>query len=113
MKKEMRTLYIEGASDPTVAPSHAWSAREGWGEALTGVRVGRAIEPRNQSSGVPTLSKKRKAISPTALVASRRWTLRGPRTRACTESSCARTGRAHHLPVQLIAGRVAQATPRR
>jgi len=23
MKKEMRELYIEGGSDPTVAPSHA------------------------------------------------------------------------------------------
>jgi hypothetical protein len=59
------------------------------------------------------LSKKRKAMSPVALVASRRGALRGLRSRACTESSCARTGRAHDLPVQLIIGRVAQGTPRR
>jgi hypothetical protein len=59
------------------------------------------------------LFMKRKAISPAALVASRWWTLRGLRTMACTESSCARTGRAHHLPVQLIIGRVAQGTRKR
>jgi hypothetical protein len=34
-----------------MAPSHASAAREGGGEALTGVRVGSAIEPRNQGSG--------------------------------------------------------------
>jgi hypothetical protein len=57
------------------------------------------------------LFMKRKAMSPAALGASCRGTLRGQRTRACTESSCARTGRAHRLPVQLIAGRAAQGTP--
>src|SRR6266536_682433 len=31
-----------------MAPSHALFLREGVGEALTGVRAGRAIEPRNQ-----------------------------------------------------------------
>lgn len=112
MKKEMRALYIEGLAIRG-GPESCVSAREGWGEALTGVRVGRAIEPRNQSFGVPTLSKGRKAMSPVALYASRWGTLRGLGTRACTESSCARTGRARHLPVQLIAGRVAQGTPRR
>jgi hypothetical protein len=59
------------------------------------------------------LFMKRKAMLPAALCASRRWALRGRRTMACTESSCARTGRAHYLPVQLIAGRVAQGTRRR
>ena len=59
------------------------------------------------------MSKRRKAISLAALDASRRWTLRGLRTMACTESSCARTGRAHCLPVLLITGRVVQGTRRR
>jgi hypothetical protein len=31
-----------------VAPSHVLAFREGGGEALVGVRAGRAIEPRNQ-----------------------------------------------------------------
>ena len=39
----------------------------GRGEALTGARAGRAIEPRNESIGVPTLSKRRKATLPAAL----------------------------------------------
>jgi hypothetical protein len=34
---------------------------------LTGARAGRAIEPRNQHFGVPTLSKRRKATSQAAL----------------------------------------------
>jgi hypothetical protein len=59
------------------------------------------------------LSKRRKAILPAALGASRWWTLRGLRTRACTESSCARTGRAHRPPILLIMGWVAQGTRRR
>src|SRR5262245_22248457 len=112
MKKEMRELYVEGLATHD-GPGPCVSGREGWGEALVGVRAGRAIEPRNPQSGVPTLSKRRKAISSAALYASRRRTLRGRRTRACTESSCARTGRAHHPPVWLIAGRVAQGTRRR
>ncbi len=35
-------------------PESCVGVREGVGEALTGVRVGQAIEPRNQGSGVPT-----------------------------------------------------------
>jgi hypothetical protein len=112
MKKEMRALYIEGLATRG-GPESCVSVREGWGEALTGVRVGRASEPRNQKFGVLTLSMKRKATSSAALDASRRWTLRGLGTWACTESSCARTGRAHCLPVQLIAGRDAQRTRER
>src|SRR5574342_1323024 len=103
MEKEMRALYIEGLATHG-DPESCVSVREGRGEALTGVRAGRAIEPRNQKSRVPTLFMRRKAMSPVALSASRWWTLRGRRTRACTESPCARSGRAHHLPVQLIAG---------
>jgi hypothetical protein len=47
----------------------------GRGEALTGARAGRAIEPRNPRFGVPTLYKRRKATSLAAL--SR--VVRGPR----------------------------------
>src|SRR5450759_5803535 len=47
MEKEMRELYIEGVAIHG-GPESCVGIREGAGEALTGVRVGRAIEPRNQ-----------------------------------------------------------------
>lgn len=43
----MRTLYIEGLAIHG-DPESCAVAREGGGEALTGVRAGSAIEPRNQ-----------------------------------------------------------------
>jgi hypothetical protein len=43
----MRTLYIEGVAIHG-GPESCVAAREGGGEALTGVRAGWAIEPRNQ-----------------------------------------------------------------
>jgi hypothetical protein len=63
----MKELYIEelaihGDPEPRVG------TREDAGEALAGVHVGRAIEPRNGShSGVPTLSERRKATLSAAL----------------------------------------------
>lgn len=43
----MRGLYIEGLATHG-GPESCVDVREGGGEALTGVRTGRAIEPRNQ-----------------------------------------------------------------
>ena len=43
----MRALYIEGLATHG-GPESCVGVREGDGEALTGVRAGRAIEPRNQ-----------------------------------------------------------------
>ena len=43
----MRTLYIEGLATRD-GPESCVGVREDDGEALTGVRAGRAIEPRNQ-----------------------------------------------------------------
>ena len=43
----MRELYIEGVATRD-GPESCAGVREGGGEALTGVRAGRAIEPRNQ-----------------------------------------------------------------
>jgi RNA-directed DNA polymerase len=57
MEKEMGELYIEGVATHG-GPESCVGVREGAGEALTGVRAGWAIEPRNQRFGVPTPSHK-------------------------------------------------------
>jgi len=62
----MEELYAEGVAIHG-GPESCVGAREGAGEALTGARVGRAIEPRNPQFGVPTLSQWRKATRPVAL----------------------------------------------
>ena len=85
----------------------------GRGEALTGARAGRAIEPRNQKSGVPTPSRKVEGNIAGGAIASCWWAPRGRRTMACAEPPCARTGEIPRLPVRLISGRAAQGTPRR
>jgi len=85
----METLYIEGVARHD-GPESCVGVREGGGEALTGVRAGRAIEPRNTFSGMPTLSsaaegntqrsEMRAAPGSRALPgASRREDARGPR----------------------------------
>ena len=51
----MRTPDIEGVATRD-GPESCAGTREGAGEALTGVRAGWAIEPRNHHFGVPTLS---------------------------------------------------------
>jgi len=99
----MREPYIEGVATHD-GPESCVVVREGSGEALTGVRAGRVIEPRNQRSGVPTPLVDWKATPLVALDASHWWAPRGRRTRACTEPSCARTGRSHLSPAGLITG---------
>ncbi len=51
----MEELYIEGVATHG-GPESCVGVREDDDEALTGVRAGRAMEPRNQRSGVPTPS---------------------------------------------------------
>ena len=100
----MRELYIEGVAIHG-DPESCVGVREGAGEALAGARAGWAIEPRNNVFGVPTPSKWSEGNIAGSAFASRQWTLRGRRTCACTESPCARTGRSHGRPSQLIGGR--------
>jgi hypothetical protein len=58
----MEELYVEGLATHD-DPESCVDDLRGRGEALTGARAGRAIEPRNWRFGVLTLSLKRKAIS--------------------------------------------------
>jgi RNA-directed DNA polymerase len=53
MEEEMEELYAEGLATRG-GPESCVDDPRGRGEALTGVRAGRAIEPRNQESGAPT-----------------------------------------------------------
>src|SRR5207247_9378425 len=92
MGKERRELYIEGVAIHG-GPESCAGVREGVGEALAGVRVGGAIEPRNQRFGVPTPYNWVEGNIVGRVSASGRRTARGLRTCACAESPCARTGR--------------------
>jgi hypothetical protein len=107
----MEELYVEGLATHD-GPESCVDDPRGRGEALTGARAGRAIEPRNEVNGVPTLSMKWKA---TPLAAVSRGAS-GPRavlgTRARTEPSSARTGRSHARLTRLITGMAAWGTLR-
>jgi len=108
----MRMPDIEGVATRD-GPESCAGTCEGAGEALTGVRAGRAIEPRNQRSGVPTLCNLRKAIPPVALSRA----AGGPR--AVGEPGHVRNlhvrepGEPIVLPVRVVCGRAAQGTLRR
>ena len=56
----MEELYVEGVATRD-DPEPCVGVREGTGEASGWARAGRAIEPRNNHSGVPTLSQRWKA----------------------------------------------------
>jgi hypothetical protein len=62
----MEELCAEGLATHG-GPESCVDVPRGRGEALTGVRAGRAIEPRNQDSGVPTRFTTWKATSLLAL----------------------------------------------
>ena len=62
----MEELYAEGLATHD-DPESCVDDPRGRGEALTGARAGRAIEPRNQGIGVPTSYLWRKATPHTAL----------------------------------------------
>src|SRR5437879_3212498 len=94
----MEESDIEGLATHC-GPESCAGGRKDVGEALTGERAGRAIEPRNQPRpGCRRRAARRKATLLVALDASRQGTPRGRRTWACTEAPCARTGRAHRSP---------------
>ena len=75
----MRTPDIEGVAIHD-GPESCVGVREDGGEALTGVRAGRAMEPRNHHFGVPTPSHEAEGNIVGSGSASCRRTLRGLRT---------------------------------
>ena len=93
----MRTPDIEGVAIHD-GPESFVGVLEGDGEALTGVRAGQPLSREITASGCGRRLLRRKATSSAALARAVRWTLRGLRTCACTESFCARTGRSRARP---------------
>ena len=101
----METLYIEdlanhGGAEPCVGRSRGWRRSVGRGTRR------RAIEPRQNEFGVPTLSYEAEGNIVVGAFASRGRTPRGRRTSACAESPDARTGRSHGHPLVVMVGRV-------
>jgi RNA-directed DNA polymerase len=94
----MGVLYGEGVAIH-VGPESCVGVREGVGEALTGVRAGWAIEPRNLNEvrGADAVTRA-EGHTGSGVIASRWRTPRGLGTWARTESPCARTGRSHGYP---------------
>ncbi len=103
----MRTPDIEGVAIHD-GPESCTGVCEGDGEALTGVRAGQPLSREITASGCRRRLTRRKATLPAALARAVRWTPRGLRTCACTESFRARTGRSRCLPVWLIIGQAVQ-----
>jgi hypothetical protein len=105
----MEELYAEGVAIHG-DPESCVDAREGAGEALTGARIGRAIEPRNHQFGVLTLSPWWKATRPVALCES----LAGP-ARSKNHGMYGTSERENRevplLARRLITGGAAQGTP--
>ena len=108
----MEEPYIEGVAIHG-GPESCVGVREGGGEALTGVRVGRAIEPRNQGGrGADAVARGgrqhrggryREPFADPAR--SKNLCMRGISMRENREIPCP--------PVQVITGRAAQGTLRR
>jgi hypothetical protein len=107
----MRTLYIKGIATH-VGPESCTVVRKDGGEALTGVHVGGAIEPRkNFSSGCRRCQicgrqhrRQRYRELPPGPARSKNPCMRGISMRENREIPCS--------PVWLIAGQAAQERPR-
>jgi hypothetical protein len=97
----MRTLYIEDLASHG-GPESCVGVPRGRSEALAGVRAGWAIEPRNDMVWGADALITAEGNTAGGANASRWGALRGRRTWARTESSCARTGRSHGRPLLVV-----------
>ena len=107
----MEELYAEGVAIHG-DPESCVGACEGAGEALTGARIGQAIEPRNPQFGVPTLSQWRKATRPVALCESLAGPARSKNHGMYGTSKC-ENRESPRFARRMITERAAQETPRR
>jgi hypothetical protein len=107
----MRTLYVEGVATHD-DPESCVDVREDGGEALTGVRAGWAIEPRNQ--GVRGADAVETSGRPHRRSRYRKWPVDPARSKnLCMHGVSMRENREiPRSPVGLIARRDAQARPR-
>jgi hypothetical protein len=111
MEEEMEELYAEGLATHG-DPGSCVDDPRGRGEALTGARAGRAIEPRNGNPGDCAVSIAEGNTaggvmreSPADPARSENQGMYGTSMRENRESPCP--------PAWLITGRAAQGTPRR
>jgi len=112
MEEEMEELYAEGLATHG-GPESCVDVPRGRGEALTGARAGRAIEPRNQAFRSADAVQKVEGNTaggvirepPVGSARSKNQGMYGTFMRENRESPCP--------PVRLISGRAAQGTLRR
>lgn len=93
----MEELYVEGVATRD-GPEPCVDDPRGRGEALDRGTCRPGYRAAKWESGVPTLYKRRKATPSVALSRVAGGPRAVKRTRACTEPSCARTGRARVRP---------------
>ena len=107
----MRTLYVEGVATHD-DPESCVGVRKGGGEALTGVRAGWAIDPRNQ--GVRGADAVETSGRPYRRSRYREWLADPARSKnLCMYGVSMRENREIPCPPgRLIAGWAAQARPR-
>jgi len=105
----MKESDIEGVATHD-GPESCDGAREGTGEALTGVHAGRPLSREISQLEAPTWLWDTEGNMVRSAIASAGTASRGRRTRACVESSCARTGRSTIYPPEM-ARRVASGRP--
>jgi RNA-directed DNA polymerase len=99
----MEELHADGLATHG-GPESCAAPRKGRGEALTGVRAGRAIEPRKaEDRGAHTLLKA-EGNTAGSVIRELSGAPRGRRTMACAEPSCARAGRSRACPSVWSAG---------
>ena len=93
----MKKSNVEGIASHD-GPESCAAAREGVGEALTGVHTGRVLSREIRQFGAPTLLGEAEGHTHAVATARRCAALRGRRPHARVESPCARTGRSHTRP---------------
>jgi hypothetical protein len=112
MEKELKEFYTEGVASHG-GPESCVDVPRGRGEALTGARAGRAIEPRNHGDrGADAV----KAAEGNTVGGVMRESSRGParsENQGMYGISMCENRESPWPPVQLITGRAAQGTPRR